>query len=94
MTELKSIQTSLNNKIKATSNKIRKYDEKFKAKTQNKLFIENPQKFYRSIGTKQIDVKSPPNQYEIERFWKSLFIKTPYRIITKQDGYMNPIETS
>ena len=43
LTEWQSIQTSLNNKIKATSNKIWKYDEKFKARMQNKLFIENPQ---------------------------------------------------
>ena len=39
---------------------------------QNKLFIENPQKFYKGIGPKQIKFKTPPNQYEIERFWKSL----------------------
>ena len=47
VTELDSIQTSLNNKIKATRNKIRKYNDKFKAKTENKLLIENHQKLYR-----------------------------------------------
>ena len=45
--------------VKATRNKIRKYNDKFKAKTENKLFIENPQKFYRSIGSKQIEIKQP-----------------------------------
>ena len=42
-------------KIKATSNKIRKYD----------------QKFYRSIGSKQIKLKTPPNQQKLETFWKT-----------------------
>ena len=71
--DLDAIQLNLNNKIKAIGNSIRIYDEKFKSKVENKQFLENPQKFYRNMGKNQIQIRSPPDKQELERFWKNIY---------------------
>jgi len=40
--------------------------------SQNKMFKEDTKKFYRNLGTKNIEVREPPSMAEVETYWKSL----------------------
>ena len=60
-------------KLKAESNRLKKYDQKEKRRFQNCLFTENPKKFYRTICNDTIEISKLPNENQLADFWKSLY---------------------
>ena len=58
----------LKQKVQAKAPKIRRYEG-----SHNKMFKEDTKKFYRNLGTKNIEAREPPSMAEGETYWKSLW---------------------
>ena len=56
----------------AKAQRLRKYAKRSKQYNQTRLFNNDHEKFYRSLGTDEITVKNPPNKKEIQQFGRGL----------------------
>lgn len=61
--------------ISAKACRIKRYTERNNQFQQNKLFSENPGKFYNNILLKKKQVERPPSKEEIEAYWKGIWSK-------------------
>ena len=59
--------------VKGLAAELRSKEKKIKTKQINKQFAENPRVVYRSIARETIEVREPPKEEEVERFWRPLF---------------------
>ena len=73
ITNLDEIKTEEINKLKAESNRLKKYDQKEKTKSQNALFSENPKRFYRIMCNDTIEITNLPDENQLSNFWRDLY---------------------
>lgn len=59
--------------VKGFAEQIRCKEKKINSKQINKQFNENPRIVYRNMTNKSIEVKTPPSEDEVERFWRPLY---------------------
>jgi hypothetical protein len=58
--------------VEAKAQRIRRYEKRETQYIQNTMFKEGTKKFYRNLGTKNIQVREPPSMAEVEPYCKSL----------------------
>ena len=61
---------TLKRKIQLKAQRIRRYEKRTKFYRRNNTFKSDKKKFYRELGSKQINVEKPPKRDQIEVFWK------------------------
>ena len=63
------LKGTLKQKIQLKAQIIQRYKKRTKFYRQNNTFKSGRKKFYRKLGSKQINVEKPPTRDEIEIFW-------------------------
>ena len=71
--DLPPLMETLKQKIQLKAQRIRRYEKRTKLNRQNNTFKSGKKKFYRELGSKQINVEKPPTRDEIEIFWKKIW---------------------
>ena len=72
-TEKSKAKEIIKQKLLALAQRLRRCKKRVKFFRQNKLFNEDAKNFYREIGRKQVEVKTPPGKKDIENFWAKLW---------------------
>ena len=67
---LNNISRELEGKILALAGRI---EEKYKSRIENKQFKNNPRAFYRNLIRQKLNVNEPPNEKDLEDYWRPLF---------------------
>ena len=70
--EAAQLTETLKQKVQAKAHIIRRYKKRETQYSQNKMF-KDTKKFYRNLGTKNIEAREPPSMAETETYWKSLW---------------------
>ena len=61
---------NLKNKIKAVSQRIKRYETQEKSKKQNEMFTKNRKQFYREVSpNEQHSIPNPPTEADLREFW-------------------------
>ena len=68
--DLPPLKETLKQKIQLKARRICRYEKRTKFYRQNNTFKSDQKRFYREIGSKQINVEKPSTRDEIEIFWK------------------------
>ena len=63
----------ITDKIPALAKQVKNKQIKLDAKNHNREFRTNARKFYHNIVSENIEVKQPPDQQELENFWRPLY---------------------
>ena len=71
--EVAQFTETLKQKVQAKAQRIRRYEKRETHYSQNKMFKEDANKFYRNLGMKIIEGREPPSMAETETYWKSLW---------------------
>jgi len=71
--EVAQLTETLKQKVQAKAQRIRRYEKRDTQYSQNKMFKEDTNKFYRNLGMKNIQAREPPSMAEAETYWKSLW---------------------
>ena len=71
--DLPPLNETLKQKIQIKGQRIRSYEKRTKFYRQNNTFKPDKKKFYRELGSKQINVEKPPSRDEIEIFWTKIW---------------------
>jgi len=71
--EVAQLTETLKQKVQTKAQRIRRYEKWETQCSQNKMFKEDTKRFYRNLGTKNIEVRAPPSMAEAENYWKSLW---------------------
>ena len=71
--EVAQLTETMNQKVQAKVQRIRKYKKMETQYSQNKMFKEDTKKFYRDLGMKNIEAREPPSMTETETNWMSLW---------------------
>ena len=71
--EVGQLTETLNQKVQAKAQRIRRYEKRETQYSQNKMFKEDTKKFYRNLGMKNIEAREPPPMAEAETYGKSLW---------------------
>ena len=71
--EVAQVTETLKQKLQAKAQRIRRYEKMETQYSQNKMFKADTKKFYRNLGTKNIEAREPPAMTEAETYWKSLW---------------------
>ena len=69
---LPPLKETIKQKIQLKAQRIRRYEKRTKFYRRNNTFKSDKKKFYRELGSKQINVEKPPTRDEIELFWKKI----------------------
>jgi len=70
--EVAGLTETLEQKVQAKAQSIRRYEKKETQYIQIKMFKEDTKKFYRNLCTKFIEPREPPSMAEVKPYWKSL----------------------
>ena len=71
--DLPTLKEILKQKIQLKAQTIPRYQKRTKFYRQNNTFKSDKRKFYRELGSKQINVWKPPTTDEIEMVWKKVW---------------------
>ena len=71
--EVAQLTETLKQKVQAKAQRIRRYEKRETHYSQNKMFKDNTNKFYRNLGMKNIEAREPPSMAEAETYFKSLW---------------------
>jgi len=66
--EVAQLTETLKEKVQAKAQIIRRYEKRDTQYSQNKVFKENTNKFYRNLGMKHIEAREPPSMAEAETY--------------------------
>jgi len=64
--EIAQSTETLKQKVQAKAQRIRRYEKREIQHIQNKMFKEDTNKFYRNIGTKNIEARKLPSMAEVQ----------------------------
>ena len=64
---------TLKQKNELKAQRICRYEKRTKFRGQNNIIKSEKKKFYRKLGSKQINFEKPPTRDEIEIFWKKVW---------------------
>lgn len=73
--DLVTMEQVIKMKLQAKAQRLRRYTKRSDHYHQNKLFNEDPGKFYRQINNQKSEISEPPSQEHIENFWKGILEK-------------------
>ena len=71
--EVAQLTETLKQKVQAKVQRMRRYEKRETQCSQNKMFKEDTKRFFRNLGTKNIEIREPPSMVEAETYWKSLW---------------------
>ena len=94
---LLTAKETLKQKIQVKTQRLRRYDKGNRFYRQNKIFKTGAKKFYREIGKGTINIKEPPVDEEMTKFWNDIWEKekdfnNEAELIRREEDRMNEVE--
>ena len=84
VTEVAQLTETLKQKVQAKAQRIRRYEKRETQYSQNKMFKEDTNIFYRNLGMKNIQGREPPSMTEAET--GSHYGEKKHSIMKEQNG--------